>query len=242
MKPDAPANMFKISIIIPVYNEAGQIGKLLEWLKKITAEDIHTNILVVDGGSTDDTVDEVKSAGVRILKSPKKGRAAQMNFGVRESTGDVIYFLHADTLPPENITKSIRSALKAGKESGCSRLRFDEESRIMKFYAWFTHFDLLPFRFGDQGLFVKRDVFNALSGFREELVVMEDNEMMRLLRKRGTFVVLPNPVTTSARKYRENGFLRLQIIFSTIFVLHYAGASQQMLVRFYKDVIKGSKI
>lgn len=242
MKPDNPANMLKISIIIPVYNEAGQIGKLLDWLKKFTAEDTQTDILVVDGGSTDSTAEEVKSAGVRIIQSPKKGRAAQMNFGVRESTGDVIYFLHADTFPPENITTSIRSALNAGKESGCSRLRFDEQSWVMKFYAWFTRFDLLPFRFGDQGLFVKRDVFVALNGFREELVVMEDNEMIRLLRKRGSFVILPDYVTTSARKYRENGFLRLQVIFSIIFALHYAGASQQMLVRFYKDVIKGSKI
>ena len=236
--------MAKISVIIPVYNEAGHIGELLRYLKSIICHDVASRIdlLVVDGGSTDETAGEVRAEGARLLNSPRKGRAAQMNHGAKESSGEILYFLHADSFPPADIFSSIVSAKRAGAEGGCSRLRFDSKHPLMRIYAWFTRFDLLPFRFGDQGLFVKRDIFNQLGGFREDLVVMEDNEMMRLLRKRGRFIVMENCVTTSARKYRENGFVRLQFIFSILFILHYLGASQKMLVQFYRDMVTGSKI
>ncbi|MCH8557056.1 MAG: TIGR04283 family arsenosugar biosynthesis glycosyltransferase [Balneolia bacterium] len=236
--------MAKISVIIPVYNEAGHIGELLRYLKSIIPDDRapRIDLLVVDGGSTDTTAEEVLAEGVRLVKSPLKGRSAQMNYGAKESSGEVLYFLHADSFPPSDIFSSVVSKVRAGAEAGCSRLRFDSERWLMRLYAWFTRFDLLPFRFGDQGLFVRRDVFEELGGFREDLVVMEDNEMMRLLRKRGRFVVMENYVTTSARKYQENGFVRLQFIFSMIFIFHYLGASQKMLVQFYRDMVKGTKI
>lgn len=233
----------KISLIIPVYQEADHILRLLAYLSPLAAADGQTECLVVDAGSPDGTAALVEqhAAGVSVLQSPGKGRAAQMNYGAARSSGELLYFLHADSFPPKDVFRQIRAAVGAGAESGCFRLAFDEDRRIMRLYAWFTRFDLLPFRYGDQSLFVTRAAFGAVGGFREDLVVMEDNEIVRLLRKRGGFQLLQQDVLTSARKYRENGFVRLQLIFSVIFTLYYAGASQDVLVQFYRDMIRGAK-
>lgn len=231
-----------VSIIIPAYREAGEIGKLVRFLMPLLKADGHAECLVIDAGSDDGTEAEAREAGAVVLQSPRKGRASQMNYGAAQSRGPLLYFLHADSYPPPNFLDEIRARAKEGRESGCYRLAFDEPHAVMRLYAWFTRFDLLPFRFGDQSLFVKREVFEAVGRFDESLVVMEDNELVRLLRKRNTFMVMPGEVTTSARKYRENGFVRLQLIFAVIFVLHYGGASQQLLVQFYRDSIRQDKI
>ncbi|MCH8487205.1 MAG: TIGR04283 family arsenosugar biosynthesis glycosyltransferase [Candidatus Cyclonatronum sp.] len=231
-----------VSIIIPAYREAGEIGKLVRFLMPLLKADGHAECLVIDAGSDDGTEAEAREAGAVVLQSPRKGRAAQMNYGAAQSRGALLYFLHADSYPPAGFLDEIRARAKEGRESGCYRLAFDEPHAVMRLYAWFTRFDLLPFRFGDQSLFVTREVFDAVGRFDESLVVMEDNELVRLLRKRNTFVVMPGEVTTSARKYRQNGFVRLQFIFAVIFVLHYGGASQQLLVQFYRDSIRQNKI
>lgn len=233
----------QISLIIPVYNEAGHILELLAYLAPLIKADGNTECLIVDAQSPDGTAQliEESCSGFTVLQSPRKGRAAQMNYGAEQSSGELLYFLHADTFPPKDVFRQIRAAVRAGAGSGCYRLEFDDQRAIMQLYAWFTRFDLLPFRYGDQSLFVTRKAFEAVAGFREDLLVMEDNEIMRLLRKRGDFKVMDDAVVTSARKYHENGFLRLQIIFSIIFLLHYAGASQDVLVQFYRDMIRGAK-
>jgi rSAM/selenodomain-associated transferase 2 len=227
----------KLSVIIPVLNEEGQIGKLLSYLNNSALPD-GAEILVIDGGSTDNTPGEVRESGVRFVTSAK-GRAVQMNRGAQEAGGEVLFFLHADSIPPPGFADLIIDAVRSGKSAGCFRLAFDEPRLVMRLYGWFTRFNLLPFRFGDQGLFVTRELFEKSGGFREDHRVMEDNEIVRRLRKITNFTVLESEVLTSARKYRENGFVRLQLIFVTIFVLYYCGASQDLLVRFYRDMIRG---
>ncbi|AXJ02385.1 transferase 2, rSAM/selenodomain-associated [Cyclonatronum proteinivorum] len=231
-----------VSVIIPVYREAGHIGRLVHFLKPQLEQDGRAECLVVDAQSDDGTEAEARAAGARVLQSPRKGRAAQMNYGASKSRGTILFFLHADSYPPEGFLDDIRARVKEGAESGCYRLAFDEPLAVMRLYAWFTRFDVLPFRFGDQGLFVQRPVFEVEGGFDESLVVMEDNVFIRQLRRRKRFVIIPRQLTTSARKYRENGFVRLQLIFAAIFVLHYAGLSQEALVQFYRDVVRQNKI
>ena len=227
-----------ISVIIPVYREAEGIGDFIRTLEKIKSADQVLEWFFVDGGSPDDTVEIIRSFGIEPLISPKKGRAAQMNYGIEKASGDVLYFLHADTIPPDNFLPKILKAIDSGAESGCFRLTFDEPNPIMKLYSWFTRFDLLPFRFGDQSLFVTRQAVEECGLYLEDHIVMEDNEYIRRLRKRGTFQILESEVVTSARKYRENGFIRLQLIFSAIFLMYYAGADQDTLVKFYTDMIR----
>lgn len=255
-QPEAvPASHPVISIIIPVYNESDGLKAFLKELRTALAKHPGENhpvasanagtpfeIILVDGGSTDNTVEIAREAGVRCAVSPRKGRATQMNYGAGLAAGRILYFLHADTIPPAGVLRQIAGSAESGARSGCYRLSFDESSHLMRFYAWFTRFNLLPFRYGDQSLFVQSKLFQRLGGFREDHIVMEDNEFIRRLRKEGSFVILEDAVVTSARKYRENGFIRLQLIFTLIFVLYYLGAGQQTLVKWYRRLIAHSKL
>ncbi len=229
-----------VQVIIPAYNEEQNLERLLPYLKKIADDSIR--VVVVDGGSTDQTVQVCKKNNINVISAQKKGRAPQMNEGAKKSEAYILYFLHADTIPPNDIFQRIRSAVANGYESGCCQLKFDEENLVMDLYSWFTRFDLLPFRFGDQSLFCRRDVFFELGGFDESFIVMEDNYFIKKLRSNGSFTVLNEFVTTSAEKYRENGFIRLQLIFSFIFILFYLGASQDTLVAIYKEFIRQDKV
>lgn len=225
-----------ISIIIPAYNEEKNIGKLIAYLKEIIASD-KAEIIVVDGGSRDQTVVEAENAGAKVVRSPKKGRASQMNFGAEQAKGGVLYFLHSDTRPPKTVINDISKELDKGSGCGCFRLRFNNDHKVLSFYSWFTRFDIDFFRFGDQSLFVKRALFQKIGGFDENLIVMEDQEIVSRLKKHAQFTIIPKQVFTSARKYEKIGVFKLQIIFSIIVCLFYLQISQETIVHFYQTVI-----
>jgi rSAM/selenodomain-associated transferase 2 len=231
----------KLSVVIPTLNEAGIIGPLVVYLRHELSGRAH-EIIISDGGSTDETVSEAEAYGARATVSAKRGRAHQMNHGARCSDGDVLYFLHADSKPPAGFYDQIASAVQAGHHAGCFRLKFDESNLMLKIYSWFTRFDFDWFRFGDQSLFVQEDVFNEIDGFDEKLRIMEDQEIVRSIRKAGgNFLILHDEVVTSARKYRENGVIRLQAIFTLIVIFYYCGAGQDILVHLYKSLIIPSR-
>lgn len=230
-----------ISIIIPTYNEAGGIQELARYLSTAGKGPV-PEIIVSDGGSTDGTPELAKAAGAKVIQSPEKGRAAQMNAGATMATGDILYFLHADTFPPADFKEAVLSSCAAGDSAGCFRLRFDEDHWFLKVNAWFTRFDIDSIRFGDQSLFIRKSDFERIGGFRKDHVVMEDQEIVRRIKKMTRFRVLPTAVVTSAQKYRENGFFRLQFIFSAIWLLYYMGLPQHKLVNIYNRLIKKSKL
>ena len=230
----------QISIIIPVFNEEKAIGKTLEQVRQQGAGKVG-EVIVVDAGSEDDTVGIARKYAATVVKSPDKGRAAQMNFGAARSHGDILYFLHADSVPPDSFAELIVNAVTEGADAGCFRLAFDRDHPLLNGYAWFTRFDLNAFRFGDQSLFVRRPLFEKIGGFREELMVMEDNEIIPRLKQRGTFRIIPEKVITSARKYAVNGELRLQCIFTLIYTLYHLGVSQETLVDLYQNLVRDSR-
>ena len=236
---DTPAS---ISIIIPTYKEADGIGALVRYLQEATAPDNALEIIVSDANSPDGTAAEAQLAGARVVQCPRKGRAAQLNFGARHATSSILYFLHADTYPPVGFSQEIRVAVKQGSGAGCYRLAFDHPSWFLKANAWFTRFSFELFRFGDQSLFVQRDLFTHISGYREDMMVLEDQEITRRLRRAAPFRILPGPIVTSARKYRENGVWRLQGIYYLITMMHHLGASQQRLVDTYRTMIRQDKV
>ncbi|GAA5522168.1 TIGR04283 family arsenosugar biosynthesis glycosyltransferase [Aliifodinibius salicampi] len=225
-----------ISVIIPTYNEADTISETIEKVRRASDKQL-TEIIVADGGSTDGTVQQAEAMNVRTLKSPKKGRAAQMNHGAKQARGDILYFLHADTHPPSHFDTSIKKAQENGYESGCFQLTFDHNHPLLRFYAWFTRFDIDLFRFGDQSLFINRTIFDQIGGFREDYIVMEDQEITRRIKKHSSFIILDNSVTTSAQKYQRNGIIKLQLVFSLILFLYYLGADQKQLTAIYKCFI-----
>lgn len=231
-----------ISVIIPVYNEAGVIGRTVQHLLSAQHNGELKEVIVVDGGSTDGSQQEATNAGAMVIRSAKKGRATQMNEGASKATGSILYFLHADSLPPPMFSTDIMEAFDQGYRAGCYRLRFDVEHWFLRANSWFTRFDVNAFRFGDQSLFVTREVFFQAGEFCEKHLVMEDQEIIKRLRRHGNFIVLQKEVITSARKYVSNGVFRMQGVFYLIYVMYHLGYSQDRLIETFRRLVRQDKL
>jgi rSAM/selenodomain-associated transferase 2 len=229
------------SIIIPTYNEADHIAHTINRTQADNGEH-QAEIIVVDGGSTDDTISIAQKCGAIVLKSERKGRAAQMNIGAEKARYELLYFLHADSIPPNGFMGQILDAYKNGAKSGCFRLKFDYDHWFLKANAWFTRFNINGVRFGDQSLFVTKDVFNKAGGFREDLIMMEDQEIIHRIKKHGRFKVMQDAIVTSARKYLDNGVYRMQGIFYRIWAMYYLGYSQQQMLAVHRKLIRKHKL
>jgi len=193
---------------------------------------------VVDGGSTDQTKEVAERAEAVVIESKKKGRAAQMNAGAARASAEILYFLHADTIPPPKFDLHILKSISNGYGAGCFYLTFDDSHPGLRFYSWFTKFKSTFLRFGDQSLFVAKPDFENVNGFDESLIVMEDQQIVRKLKRETEFNVINKSVITSARKYRENGVYRLQAVFFIIWAGYYLGINQETLTDIYRKYIK----
>jgi rSAM/selenodomain-associated transferase 2 len=236
------------SVIIPTYNEADQIAETISKTHAANGKPAcpagrhEAEIIVVDGGSTDDTIRIAEQCGATVVRSERKGRAAQLNKGASVAKHNMLYFLHADSIPPNNFTTQILRAYKDGAKSGCFRLAFDYNHWFLKANAWFTRFNVNAVRFGDQSLFVTKEVFQKSGGFREDLLMMEDQEIIHRIKKYGKFKVMNDYVTTSARKYLDNGIYRLQAIFFRIWFLYYLHYPQERLLKLHRKLIRKYKL
>lgn len=228
------------SIIIPTYNEADRIARTISVTHTAIGKHV-AEIIVVDSGSTDDTLKIAKRSGATVVTSVHRGRAVQMNIGASLAQYELLYFLHADSIPPNNFTTQILGAHKQGIKSGCFQLAFDYDHWFLKMNAWYARFNVNAVRFGDQSLFVTKDVFQKSGGFREDFVMMEDQEIIHRLKKFGKFKVLNGVIVTSARKYLDNGVYRMQGIFYRIWILYYLGHSQEKLSQLQRKLIKNHK-
>ena len=211
-------------------------------VKKAAAGHLVKEIIVADGQSTDDTVVLAERSGAIVFICPKKGRAAQMNWGSRQATAPILYFLHADSIPPPNFDGDVMKSVNKGFRIGCFMLAFDQSHWFLNANCWFTRFNTKYFRFGDQSLFVTKEIFEKANGFREDLIVMEDQEIIGRLIKWGKFTVIKKPVITSARKYRENGVYKTQGIFFLIYFMYYLGFSQPAMVKTFRRLMKQHKV
>jgi len=225
----------RISIIIPTYNEEAIIAHSLRTLIAITERSEGVDIIVSDA-SIDSTPRILSDFPVTVCQS-EKGRARQMNYGAQVAKGDVLYFLHADTLPPETFIDNIRSAVTAGKKAGCFRMNFDDNHPIMSIYGWFTQFPLMVCRGGDQSLFIEKSLFQDIGGFDETLHIMEDINIIDRIEQQAQFHILENQVTTSARRYHKNGMIQLQMIFGTVHLMYALGFDQKSIIQYYKENI-----
>ena len=230
--------MTKISIIIPILNEAKTITSLLNYLIESSLKENIADIIVVDGGSTDNSVEVVSDFKNILLINSEKGRAKQMNAGAKKATGCVLYFLHADSLPPEKYDKYIIEAIDHGSGSGCFRMKFDSAHWILKIAGWLTQLNWKSCRGGDQSLFVDKDLFFEVGGYNEKLLIYEDNDLIYKLYKCSKFKVIQKWIKTSARRYNSNGVCRLQIHFGIIHLKKYFGATSKSLESYYSKHIK----
>lgn len=199
-----------ISIIIPTYNEAAHISSLVLFLKMHGSSDI-AEIIVSDGGSTDKTIELASAAGAIAYKSPQKGRANQMNFAASKATGDILYFVHADTIPPDTFATDIMHAVEAGYDSGRYRTKFRSDLLLLKLNAFFTKFDLFFCYGGDQTFFITKKMFTDLNGYNTSKVIMEDYDITERAKKKGLYKIFDKPALVSARKYAINSWLLVQL-------------------------------
>ncbi|NJB36695.1 TIGR04283 family arsenosugar biosynthesis glycosyltransferase [Croceivirga sp. JEA036] len=223
----------EISIIIPTLNEEAGIGSLLDWLTTNASSTISKEIIIVDGGSTDQTIQIAENYPVLALRC-NKGRAKQMNHGAIHASGKILYFLHADTFPPKKFDITIQNAYKKGSKAGCFRMRFDTTNPILQFFAWLTRFNLLICRGGDQSLFITKTLFNQLNGYDERYTIYEDSEFIKRIYQQARFKVLPSYVTTSSRRYKETGWLQTQYYFGVIHLKNRLGVPPQELYGYYQ--------
>ena len=236
-----------ISVIIPVLNEAATIKKLLTHLCEKQSGKNKIEIILVDGGSFDGTrniiseFDDKHNVCVKLISS-EKGRAKQMNYGASKASGEILYFLHADSFPPKNFDKYIISEVEKGNPAGCFRMKFDRKHLWLQLAGWFTRFSWRACRGGDQSQFITKKLFEEIGGYDESYVIYEDNILINKLYERNKYVVIPQTLTTSARLYKQKGVWNLQYHFLMIYFKRWSGADADELYEYYVKNIKLTKL
>ncbi len=221
-----------ISIIIPTLNEATTVRDLAESLAGLRGQ---FEVVVADGGSIDGTVTIANQCGIHVIKS-NRGRGQQMNAGARAATGDVLLFLHADTRLPADALERLSALLSDPAVCGGNfSLIFDGrtwESRAMTMI--YPLLRLGGMCYGDSAIFVRRDVFERLGGYRD-YPIFEDCDFYRRLRRAGRFVRLPQCATTSSRRF-EGRFIRTFALWSLMQVLYWLGVHPNRLDQLYRPL------
>ncbi|MFC3881110.1 TIGR04283 family arsenosugar biosynthesis glycosyltransferase [Algoriphagus namhaensis] len=225
-----------ISVIIPILNEEQNLKKLFPYLSSVIDEQ-NTELIFVDGGSRDGGMGYLENEKANVVLSPKKGRAAQMNFGAKLAKGKILYFLHADTLPHASFESVLIQAFNQGIESGCFRYRFDSDSLLLRINSWFTRFNGLFAGGGDQSLYILKKVFEELNGFDERQCIMEDFELVRRIRKNYLFVVFKEEIRVSARKYSRNSWLKVQFANLLAFVYFRFNVDSKTIKSKYRSIL-----
>lgn len=228
--------MNNISIIIPTFNESDNILKLITQLQ-MEKSALIKEIIVVDSGSDDNTLAIARNSSVKVIVAPVKGRSAQMNYGASISTGDILYFVHADTLPPFGFSVDILKSIQKGNKIGRFCTRFSSNSFLLKFNAFFTRFDLFVCYGGDQTLFITKELFDSLSGFNETMRIMEDYDIVKRAKQKSKYGIILKDVLISARKYEANNWWQVQKANYTIVKMFKKGASQEEMISKYKKML-----
>ncbi len=226
----------KLSIIIPTLNEESSLPRQLEAIKMATDrfEGGAIEIIIADGGSQDQTVEIAREHRVRVV-SVKGGRGRQLNAGAALASGEYLLFLHADSMLPERAFDEIDRILSGGVVLGAFRLGIDGERRLLRWVEWGANLRSrwwsLPY--GDQGLFLRREDFLGMHGFRP-WPMMEDYEIVRRARKLGRVKISEEAVLTSARRWNRRGIMMTTLINQLCLVAFHSGVSVGRIERFYR--------
>ncbi|HIG31694.1 MAG TPA: glycosyltransferase [Verrucomicrobiales bacterium] len=221
-----------ITAVIPVMNEASSLPDTLNRLKEVPEI---TQIVVVDGGSKDDTRSLAKAHGAKVIESAP-GRGTQLNRGLQEAKEEIVVFVHADTWLSAESGKCILAALKDPKVVGGGfQKSFRDASRLMAGSRFRCRilYKLFGLFYGDQAIFARRKSLNEIGGV-PEIPLMEDLELCRLLKSKGRMILVSNPVTTSARRFQDQGILKTYWRMWKVTFLYLRGTEPGKLNRVYQ--------
>lgn len=226
---------YQLSVIIPTLNEAENIGELIAFIKN---EKVKTEIIISDADSSDRTKEIAAARGAKIINSKQGNRGLQLNRGAEIASAPLLLFLHADSTLEKTALTSLVDKMQRNqnKIGGCFSLKIESEHPLLKFISWSSNLraKYLNLIFGDQGIFIKKEVFEKLGGF-PEIELMEDWEFSKKMKKAGEILFLDKRIYTSARRWEEYGVLKTILLMHKIKILYLFGYSPQKLKKIYRD-------
>lgn len=231
--------MIEISIIIPCADTLEVVQTYMPGICRNISNNYKTELIFVDAFEREEVRAYVVEQGFVYTFTNKARRSVQCNAGAKIANGLIYFFLHIDSVVPSHFDAMIMQSARKGYESGCFRLEFDSKSRFLSASAWFTQFKWTIARGGDQGLYVRREVFEEIGGYKNAWQIMEDVDIARKLMKRRTFDILKPAIITSSRKYDRVGVFKLQAIFTVITFFYWMGISNKTIYKFYLKYVGG---
>ncbi len=228
----------EISIVIPTLNEADSIAETLESLEGFGE---NVEIIIVDGGSDDATLAIAQNYDVKILRS-RRGRGRQLQTGANAAGGEILWFLHADTIPAPNGAFAIKRALQNKSVVGGNlTIHFDGERFAATFLTWlYPQLQYLGLIYGDSAIFVRRETYEKIGGFKP-FPIFEDLDFIERLRKTGEIVTLPVVVKTSSRRFEGRSFILTFARWTILQILYWLGVSPETLLKIYFPAVKSKR-
>jgi rSAM/selenodomain-associated transferase 2 len=223
--------MQNLSIVIPIYNEANIIEDTLKYLFKIFSNH-HVEIIIVDGGSTDNSLELIQQLPVTIISSNDRSRAAQMNTGAKVATGDVLLFLHCDTRLPSDTFEQLTEVVN--NSWGFFKVKLDGRHWMFRLIEFMINLrsSISKVATGDQCIFIGSKLFNNVKGFKE-IPLMEDVELTKRLRMLSKPLIVNKKSETSSRRWQGNGILKTIFLMWQLRLLYFLGVSPKRLAEKY---------
>ena len=225
-----------ISVIVPTFNEALTIEKTLDAISRLVNVD---EIIIVDGGSTDKTQEIIENYGIKkpwqFIKTEFANRGKQLHEGTKHATGEIFWFIHADTRPMQGSGRQIKAFMKYKEVNGGHfKIIFNDKSRWARFLTWYyTYLEHAGMVYGDSAIFVRRESYKRVGGFKP-YPIFSDVDLCKKLMRKGRFVLITLPVTVSSRRFQQKGMAWGFTGWAIIQGLHRLGIPSKFLIRFYK--------